>query len=375
MMKKLPRGFTILEMMVVLAISLVLMVMVVPIFQVTTRTVQTVERKLAIYEAARNILDILDYEVRMAVINERGNTFTLKNCMYTDTDLNNRVSPPGTPSPATGKWDALGYRQSRREGDGITYVKMQGGGFRWADNTLMPGSQAFPMSYPEAFINTPEAWKTSIRSSLHYPNDYSGDTMGFYYAAKRSDQLFDTSEVKCEVANTALTAEFLSGAVHSMFDPVYGDLMPGFEHKVLGFNKPFDPRGESKGLPGTDIHYQIMRTFGSIHLMDLDIAYWDARAREFKDPPDNTLLALAPAPRAVRITITVCDRNKRGTATLCRIVQISSQGLCDDETSPGGPGGSPQINRGALDTTRLDIDLNPYNRPKDLKILEPNMFN
>ncbi|HYF51044.1 MAG TPA: type II secretion system protein [Planctomycetota bacterium] len=366
------RGFTLLEMMVVLAVALALMVMIVPIFQVTTRTVQTVERKLAIYEAARNILDILDYEVRSAVINERGNTFTIKSATYNDTDTNAKTSPPGTPSPATGQWNPLGYRQSRREGDGITYVKMQGGGFRWADNLCMAGSQAFPLSYPEAFINTPEGWKTSVRASLHYPNNYGGDTRGFYYSATRAQQLFDTSQIKLEFANEALWSELITGVVGSMLDPVYGNLMPGFEHKTLGFNVPFDPNLESKGVCGTDIHYQMFRTFGTIHLMDLDIAYWDAKAREFKDPPDNTLLALAPAPRAIRITITVCDRDKRGTATLCRIIQVAGQGICDDETSSAG--GPAQINRAALDTTRLDIDLAPYNRPKDLKILEPNMF-
>jgi len=107
--------------------------------------------------------------------------------------------------------------------------------------------------------------------------------------------------------------------------------------------------------------------------MDLDIAYWDARAREFKDPPDNTLLALAPGPRAIRITITVCDKDRRGSATLCRIIQVNAHGLCDDEVS--SPGGSGQINRAALDVIRLDRDLTPYNRPKNLKVLEPNMFN
>ena len=43
------RGFTLLEMMVVVTISLLLMVLVVPIFQICTRTVRTVERKLALY--------------------------------------------------------------------------------------------------------------------------------------------------------------------------------------------------------------------------------------------------------------------------------------------------------------------------------------
>lgn len=370
------RGFTLLEMMVVLAIALIMMVMILPVFQVTTRTVQTVERKLAIYEAARNILDIIDYEVRMAVINERGNTFSIKSITYTDTDANDKVSRPGTDSPATGKWDPLAYRQSRREGDSITYVKMQGGAFRWADNLLMPGSQAFPLSYPEAFLTTPEAWKTTIRSSLNFPNDFGGNTMGFYYAPKRPIQLNDVGKIKCEVDNTAITAEWMAGSPGTMWDPVFGDLNPGFEHKMMGTNWPSDPHKESMGISGTDIHYQIMRTFGAINLMDIDIAYWDAKARQFKDPPDNTLLALAPAPRAVRLTITVCDKERRGTATLSRVIQMPvGQGICDDETDTAGGPGVRQITRSAFDNTRMDIDIQPFNRPKDLKTLEVDLFN
>ena len=52
------RGFTLLEMMTVLAISLGLMLIIVPVFTVSTRVVERVERKLAVYESARGILDM-----------------------------------------------------------------------------------------------------------------------------------------------------------------------------------------------------------------------------------------------------------------------------------------------------------------------------
>ncbi|HYF51762.1 MAG TPA: prepilin-type N-terminal cleavage/methylation domain-containing protein, partial [Planctomycetota bacterium] len=82
-----PRGFTLLEMMIVLSITLLMMVLIVPIFQVSTRTVQRVEQKLKTYEAARMILDLLEGEIMQAVTaNERGEIFSIKNFDFKDND-------------------------------------------------------------------------------------------------------------------------------------------------------------------------------------------------------------------------------------------------------------------------------------------------
>jgi prepilin-type N-terminal cleavage/methylation domain-containing protein len=88
-MKNTPRrdrGFTLLEMMTVLAIALILMMMMVEVFKVSTHTVQIVERKLAVYEAARGLLDEVEDNVRRTGYNERGELFAIKSMSFTDND-------------------------------------------------------------------------------------------------------------------------------------------------------------------------------------------------------------------------------------------------------------------------------------------------
>jgi hypothetical protein len=107
------------------------------------------------------------------------------------------------------------------------------------------------------------------------------------------------------------------------------------------------------------------------------VAYRNDRARAFKDVPSDTLLAFTPAPKAIRITITVCDRDKRNVVTVSRIIQMPvGMGTCDDETDGVRPNGdSPQINLGAKESTwRLDVDPTPYNRTKDLKKLQATLY-
>src|SRR6185436_13543238 len=113
------RGFTLIEMLVVLAISLMLMVLVVPVFQVTTKTVQAVERKLSVYEAARNILDIIESDVKLGVVNERGGHWSLKSVAWEDNDA---FTPPGS-TLITGNTDkaSMAYKQSRRFADAVNY--------------------------------------------------------------------------------------------------------------------------------------------------------------------------------------------------------------------------------------------------------------
>jgi hypothetical protein len=84
------------------------------------------------------------------------------------------------------------------------------------------------------------------------------------------------------------------------------------------------PGKEVKIPPGFagDIGSMGQRRITGIRLMDLDIAYWDEVAQAFVDPPDNTVIYFWPPPKAIRITITVCDREKRATVTLCRVVYV-----------------------------------------------------
>src|SRR5476649_1096975 len=98
------RAFTLVEMMVVLTVSLLLMTMIVPIFRLSTKTVQVVERKLAVYESARNVLDLVESELQLAISNEKGEHFSIKHVSWIDTDtftppFVGPVVMPGTTDP------------------------------------------------------------------------------------------------------------------------------------------------------------------------------------------------------------------------------------------------------------------------------------
>jgi prepilin-type N-terminal cleavage/methylation domain-containing protein len=383
-----PAGFTLMEMMVVLAISLMMLVMIVPIFTVTTRSVGAVERKMVIYQAARNIIDQIENDVWMAGVNERGDMFNIKSCEYIDTDKNRAVSPgldviPGVPNNPVPP-DPVAYKMSRRYASAINVIKLQGGGFRWANGLLMSGSQAFPNSYPEFFINTPEAWKTSIRSTLLYGQwtNYWQDLIG---NNSRAQQLDDVGRIRLEMVNNAIymRACYGGGNGNRHFDQVFNDTAPGYEIKATGDLWEFtarrseDPNHLGPGMASADVYYQIQRVNGAITLMDFDVAYWDDSARLFKRLPQNSMISFSPPPKAIRITVTVCDQDKRMLLTLARVVGIAvGTGVCDDEGSPVWGAGQPQLKfLGLPAPVRMDTDPTPYNRKKDLTQVERLLFN
>ena len=381
-------GFTLMEMMVVVTVALTMMVMIVPIFTVATRTVGTVERRLTIYQSARNIIDQIENDVWMAATNERGDAFNIKSVTYVDTDTNRAVSPdpvdfglpPGSPLPP----DPLAYRLSRRYASAVNIMKHQGGGFRWATGLVMPGSQAFPNSYPEFFVNTPEAWKVSIRSTLlyHQWTNYWQD-LGWNFS--RTQQLQDVGRIRLEMVNNAvyMRSSYGGGSGNIHFDQIFDDTAPGYEIKGTGDKWEFwarmseDPNHLAQGLTSANVYYEVQRVSGAITLMDFDVAYWDDALREFVRPPNNTMISFAPAPKAIRITITVCDQSKRMLLTLSRVIGIASgTGICDSEISSPTFGGTPQLKtQGLLAPVRMDTDPYPYNRPKDLVQVERLLFN
>jgi prepilin-type N-terminal cleavage/methylation domain-containing protein len=377
-------GFTLLEMMVVLTICLVMIVLLVPIFQVVTKTAQNVEVKLAVYESARNILDNVEYEIRMATINERCDLFQIKSFHYFDSDTaafrgsREKTFPAAGTQPSPVTFDTMAYRGYRREADGIGYVKMQGGGYRFVTNLKITGSQGFPLSYPDIYATTPEAWKCSMDSSLQYGymTPYPTEQM-----IKRAKQLPNLTSIQLNVAANSLFADIRVDATSvQVWDALYNTLAPGFEFKLPGYFTDWnlageDPNREGAGMTNANNTFTLQRRSGAIQLMDFDVAYWDAGVRKFRDLPDKTLLALAPAPKAIRVTITCCDREKRAQVTLCRVIQLPvGNGVCDAfEDSPTG-----QITRTVdptRDAKRMDLDQEPYNRCKDLTVIDYRINN
>ena len=358
---KLPgRAFTLVEMMVVLTISLLMMSMIVPIFRVTTKTVQIVERKLAVYDAARNILDLIETEISIGVANEKGQHWSIKHTSWMDTD---QPFTPPSPSPALtpGITDvnSMAFKQSRRYADALDYIRMEGGGMMGGPRTF-PGGKAFPTAYVFAFWDAmqAEAWKASMRTTLLYQSVLEWNE--FDSTANMSDR-WNRPQQLADVSQSELSF---------VYYPFYDQWVP---HN-LG-NKSYDQVNDFNG-PGKEIrapHWyqgyigvQIQRRLGQMKIMDLSLSYWDdspaaGGGKQFKDLPDNTIAYFWPPPKAVRVTVTVCDRDKRDILTLCRVVQI-----------PMGTG-QASINTAAMDSAYYTPNMgtfsaaNPpaiYNRTK-----------
>lgn len=349
------RGFTILEMMVVVSIALAIMLLVVPIFQVSTRTVRTIEEKLAAYEAARNILDIFEQEIRQSFENERGEHFSIKSSSWNDTDL---FTPT---TPASG---AKLYQYSRREADGVQLVKPQPGSFGATfgsssnRGTLVNSALTHPFNYPTQFLykpNTHEAWYGSMRSTLLYPIP---DVEYGQTPPDRAAMLNDVSLIETSMQYYARTNE------PSYPSPPSGGL-------IIWPNEP-----ANRLSPGNEIKNQAIwnnwindysrMQISGINVMDFDVSWWDETGRKFRELQSewtaaNSVIYFAPAPKTLRITITVCDRAKRRRVTLCRLVQV-----------PVGMGSGSVENIGA----GLDSNVNqpgPFNRAKNLGVLETGL--
>lgn len=320
---RIPRGFTLVEMLIVLAISLMLMVLVVPVFQVTTKTVQTVERKLSVYEAARNILDIIEADVKLAVMNERGGHWSLKSVAWEDNDA---FTPPGSAIiPGATDASSLAYKESRRFADAVNYVRLEGAGNASNEDTAgkplsrFPGGKAFPLSYYPNTNDYPEMWRTSLRTSLLYQNMLESNDEEFSDAAPntrwtRNEQLADVSVNETTFVYYSVLDQFRWWNTGPFYMTRHYDQVPD----PIGVGKEVKVVPAYHGNQGS----MVMRRISGIRVLDLDASYWDDTQNKFVDPPDNTVIYFWPAPKAIRVTITVCDADKRSTLTLCRVIYI-----------------------------------------------------
>jgi len=297
--RTLKRGFTLIELMITIALALSMVALIVPIFQISTKTVTAVERRLTIYAATRNILDILDAELRLATINERGEHFSIKKFAYMDAD-------PFTPA-GNNK-----FFESRREADAVNYMNMNPGAYRWQANstTRLPGSYAFPLAYGEIDSFNPEGWQVSMRSTLAYQQCQEYET---WTLPSRATQLADVGEIASSSifysTNALWTNTNNTPRINMHLDRYPNQNAPGNEIRV---GRPFN----------TNVGQQNMRRIEGIRLMDFDIAYWDDTAQQFLNVPDSRVVYFAPPPKAMRVTVTVCDYQKQGQVTLSRVVWL-----------------------------------------------------
>jgi prepilin-type N-terminal cleavage/methylation domain-containing protein len=356
---KSARGFTLIEMMVVLTVGLSMIICIAMIFRLSTRTVQTVERKLAVYEAARNILDIIHNQLLTAVSNERGEQFSIKSAYFIDSDPFTPVNPD--PNARYG-------HTSRREADAVNFRVINAGANVYRDAAYIPGSYVFPISYQGLYYTFPECYKFSLRSSLLYPklDDWDASSQyqvnqnsGYFFQTPsqiRTDQMNDVSQIELTgvlVSTNNEASEAWNGSNWWNYILTPKDMAPNF----------FAPGNEPKlSVPmGSDVDRKNQARLSGFHIMDLDIAYWDETAKHFVDPPDNSVIYFNPPPKAARITITVCDVEKRSSVTLRRVVQLITG------TNPSSSSNAkPWI---VADDNNYTVPL-PVNQPKSLKQLQ-----
>lgn len=355
------RGFTLLEMMVVVAVTLGMVVIIVPVFQVSTRTVSSVERKLAVYEAARNTLDIIHFQIMAAVTNERGEQFSIKSVHYDDTDSFTFNNPDANARLAHG---------SRREADAVQYVVINAGMNPYRDNAPYFGSYTFPIGYPGTHHTFPEAYKASLRSTLIYPKrddyDWTGNVMLFGNTPKpvsqlRSEQLSDVNQI--ELMNLLFATN--NESIEDWPNPSTYIITP--KDPILQFFAAGNEPKYTSGIYG-DVGRKNQARMSGIRIMDLDVAYWDEGSKRFKNPPDDTVIYFAPAPKAVRVTICVCDVDKRLALSFSRVMQLP----CGNSPATRNAAGAPDWIKS--DDGDYGVPL-PCNQPKDLKQLEPTLYN
>ncbi len=304
------RGFTLIEMMVVVTVCLGLMTMVVPVFRLVTKTTVRIERKLAVYEAARMMLDYYETEINSAVYDTRGNQFGIKHGQFNDTD-------PFTPAVS-----ATRYGASQRHCGELTYLRMPS----FSSNTTM-GSHYLNM----CLYNY--TWAAEVNLCAMGHNALSSDS-----SWPRTQFLADVTK-----GNTSGYLSQVHWAVTSAgHDTPAKATCPGFEWGSGDIAD--DEAGHGRSLPTLDV-------------LDFEVAYWDDVEHTFKNLPNLTSAYFAPPPKAIRCTITVCDSDKRETLTLSRITRIN------------GGTGSGVLASGSPDTTLLDPS--PYNRLKNMKVLYP----
>jgi hypothetical protein len=331
-------------MMVVISIALIMMILILPIFQISTRTISNVERRLAVYEAARNILDYLEANAAQVFINEKGEHFSIKSCSFQDNDAF---------TPTQGTPDSKPYRFSRREADAMDF-SMRAGPLHW--NTawrliLFAGQQE-----ESTQAHGSDGWFASTRSTYQYLS-----------MVNRNQLKSDVSSVVTTVSAGPPVPLGLYTYLNKRFSRLQGSM--AFNEPVRFFepgsekNAPFwgyAPQGSVTGWQPIASSSWDFRESSRSALLDLNIAYWDDVARKYIDPPDNTAIYFAPPPKSLRFTITVCDREKRTRLTLCRNVLI-----------PCGTGKGV-----VLDTRDTDYQLpGPFNRTKNLDVLDPNIMN
>ena len=291
------------------------------------------------------------------MINERGEHFSIKHMPYQDTDT-------FTPTQVGSGLDPLWYYNSRREACVVNLSRPQTGCVYNSSNTLIDGALVHPLSYPAQIAFQPcwhESWFESIRSTLFYPPSAgagagSDTTMGSYgVPLTRTQFLGDVAQPEISMYLQGRDNEpNLTGWYNA---PAYRTA-PGNELKSeLAYNDY--------------IHDQYSRMhIGGMNVMDFNVAYWNDVDQKFYNLDDYMGAYFSPPPKALRLTITVCDSLKRKRVTMSRVVQVPESRGIGVVYNMGGAADVVLPVQPSLREFQSPVPLvQTYNRVKDLRVL------
>jgi prepilin-type N-terminal cleavage/methylation domain-containing protein len=322
------RGFTLIEMMLVVFISLIMIVMAVPIFNVSIKTVKVVERKLAVHEASRMALDMVDEILQGIVFDPRGNHFSLRRKSYPSSDP---ITIPG----------AQPYYQSLRRMDSANFLTLPSAKF----DDPIPGGFLIPCYY----ANTPMLRSCTV--------GWRPDVMFMQVLGSFQRTAYRTASIDSAVDNSLL--QFVNTYSTTPASPKYplNALGPGREY----YAKDSITGG---GLPKSDV-----RPFYAI---DVAFDYWDDVERKFKELADNEACYFAPPPKAIRATLSfvVVHYDKVAEGVSVRTPAKSSRMTVSRILWLPTAGGDGVVAGTAINYT----DPMPYNKHIDLSQADPAIF-
>jgi len=317
-------GFTMVELLVAVSLSVLLVGIVTMAFQVASSTIKTVQRKLDIYEAARGTLQDLAMALKPSAISERGECFIIKSVAWQDTDdanpnvdnttpldpdgmLGGEIFPEESAVSASNTLDKGKYFYSRRECDCLAFYQ----------STAWGG---------ESTGNLPYVGLTPYQGGLKL--EYYGHSALFKGPSDHAEQLANPQRMMIR-SYGAYPAASYSGTKTGLPDPF------DYTYRFRQWEE-FEMRpGREYTGPGQDyLKWRAReRPRGDLPTMDFNVSFWHDGMNRFVDPPDYTMIALAPMPRAIKVSLTIWDFEGRAYETFSRIMWL-----------PSGVGGLQTVN-------------------------------
>ena len=386
------RGFTLVEMMISVSICLGMMLVVTGVFKVCTGTVRSVERRLAVYEAARGILDTMDIELGRAYQNEKGEQFSIRNVVFDEasTSYKNQQGQGSSKSwdynilssvPYVTSGPIARYFQDMRLADSIHYVRW---GAQPNEDNSNPAS-VYPRAYYFPIVPTgnTNTWGGGTGSAGFYAGatystlqvlpSYWNSTINSQVYTHRTDMMANPARIQICTQYAGRTGG--SGPQYNTTNGYVSGCSAGNEPSNFGApgHEIFAPRGPSGGTglgsssmlgfndPTAPVGTLGFSNLTSVSVLDFGIAYWQdgVPTGSFVYPTNNTAIYFAPPPKAICVTIQVCDRNKQSRICLTRIVQIKT----------GNSPANANFAAGLATTAPADVyyyDPARYNRMKQL---------